>query len=997
MPQARNTGTKLLLGAAAGLLVGAAVLWIGPWSGGEPVGSGEIVTRTSGSAEGPTGPVGDLTGVAGEQVRIAEALSPRALAEQAAARARARAEREAPRFQLTGSVVGPGGEPIPGAQVLVTTRRSETALGMELTERDLAGVCFVETDAGGRFGVGADDSTPELQKGRTVSALVRAPGWAVQPVRLGRFPSLLPMVVEPISLTPGISVAGRVLGPDGLPVHGATVYFGQASPLGGFRVSTPSRGYTLGVTPEDGAFRCDELAPGPFHLVVEKPGHPMARYEGEVSVGRGLEGVVVRLDRGGSIGGVVEAKGTSPDELWVSIWPADRDAPDVDRRPRAVRPRADGRFEVLGLRPAARYRLTVGPNETPRSSMDAESVVARCGDTGVELTYRPRASVRGRVVHRPQAGGPAVPVESFVIWTRSGPPPADDDFRGKALEGEEGEVVTSHPGGRFAIDGLGVAPGKRESYTLRVRAPGYAQLVRRGVLVSHGEDVDLGDLELAASAGLRVSVVEGRSTLPVEGARVFLAPSSSRSALAWWRARGGRPADSSSVVRYGETDGDGAVVLQAPSERPWALFVEADGFASGELVNLTGTEGEITVEITRGATVTAEVVDGAGEPLAGVEVDLRLERRGGPQGEIPPRVGRSNESGVALFQNVGAGRATVRVAQPRMRPRQPREWREVVEIVDVPKDGAVTVRLETQRSEVLRGRVRAGGVALPDARIRLAVREGKDLIRPETTSTTLRAIADSNGEFALRGIPTGTYEVTVNHRSRAMATVFTHRVGPEPAELLIDLAEAEVSGRLVYRGSGEPVAGVRIRVLGPSELHRAWVGQRTLRAERDGSMDARDDWLEPGSLRSGADGTFAFGGLTVGVPVRLEISGSLILFKRVNLQPFEAGDVREQVVIEVDAAASLTVVAGSSSGSGRRGRRGGQYGIRLRGLDEGGGVRSSKVVSRLRGPSHRFSSLAPGRYRVETFDLRADGAPAVEIRELSMKAGERASITMPTL
>ena len=997
MAHTRIPGTKALLLGAAALVCVAALLWFQPWSGAKPVGGAQLIARVGASAEGPAAVTGDLPGVSGEEVRVAEALSPRALAEQAAARARARAEREAPRFQLTGSVVGPGGEPVPGAQVLVTTRRAETALGMELTERDLAGVCSVETDASGRFGVGMDDGTPELRAGRTVSALVRAPGWAVQAVRLGRLPSRLPMAVGPISLTPGISVAGRVLGPDGLPVKGATVYFGQASPLGGFRVSTPSRGYMVGATPEDGTFWCDEFAPGPFHLVVEKLGHPMVRYEGEVPVGRGLKGVVVRLERGGSIEGIVEAGGLPPEGLWVSLWPADRDAPDVDRRPRAVRPQPDGRFEVTGLRPAARYRLTVGLQETPRSSMDAESVVARCGDTGVELTYRPRASIRGRVVHRAQAGGAAVPVESFVIWNKSGPPPVGDDFRAKALEGEEGEVVTSHPGGRFAFDGLRVDPGKRGTFTLRVRAPGHQQLVLRGVSVSHGEDVDLGDLEIAASAELRVRVVEGRSTLPVEGARVFLAPSSSRSSLGWWRAQAGRPAHSSNVVRYGETDRDGVVELQAPSQRGWSLFVDADGFPSGQLEQYTGAEVEITVEITRGATVTAEVVDGAGDPLAGVEVDLRLTRRGAPEGSIPSRVVRSDERGIALFENVGAGRATVRAAQPRMRPRQPREWREVFESIDVPVDGAVTVRLETQRSEVLRGRVRAGGVALADARIRLAIREGNDLLRPETTSTTMRAIADSSGEFALRGIPTGTYEVTVNHRSRAMATVFTHEVRPQPEELLIDLAEAAVSGRVVYRGSGEPAAGVSIKVRGPSDLHQAWVGQRTLRAERDGSMDARDNWLAPGSLRSGEDGSFEFAGLTPGVPVQLEISGSIVVGRRVSLPPFEEGELREPVVIEVDAAAILTVVAGSSKDSGRRGRRARKYGIRLCGLDERGGVRSSKVVSRLRGSSHRFSSLAPGRYRVETVDLGADGLPAVESRELTLEAGERVTITMPTL
>ncbi len=995
MRHASNPGRIRLLAGAAALLCAVAVLWVRPWSGLEQEASIELVARESDPDAESSGPRGELSGVAGDEARVAEALSSRALAEQAAVRARARAEEEAPRFQLIGSVLGEGGDPVLGAQVLVTTRRSETALGMELTERDMAGVCSVETDASGRFGVGVGADAPELRDGRTVRALIRAPGWAVRHARLGRFPSKLPMTVEPITLRRGITVAGRVVGPDGLPVEGATVYFGQASPLGGFRVSAPSRGYLLGTTPEDGTFRCDELAPGPFHLVVEKPGSPVAFHEGEVSAGRGLSGVVVRLGRGDSIAGEVDSGDLPPEDLWVSAWPVDRGAPAVDRRPRAERPDAEGRFELEGLRADGTYRVYVGLDRSPRSPMAGEFTEAPSGKQDLRLVWRPRASVRGRVVRRSAGTGELEPVESFVVWQAKGAP-GDDEFDGRALTDESGETVVSHPGGLFRFDGLRIGEGEQVPYTFRVRAAGFEQLVRRGVPLGHGGHVDLGDLELTPAASLRVRVVEAGTDLPVEGARVFLAAAPDRDTLGRWRLWD-RPAHSSDKVRFAESDAEGRAVLQLPTRRPCVLFANADGFPVGDLLDVTRDDEEVVVELARGTTLTAEVVDEEGNPLKGVEVSLRVSQGQRGNLRLPRRMVLSGEDGTARFEHIETGRGEVRAELPRMRPRQPRGWAEVAEVVDIPSSGEVKARLVMPVSGELRGRVRAGGAALPDARIRLAVREGKDLIRPETTSTTLRAIADSNGEFALRGIPTGTYEVTVNHRSRAMATVFTHRVGPEPEELLIDLADAAVSGRLVYRGSGEPVAGVRVRVLGPSELHRAWVGQRTLRAERDGSMDARDDWLEPGSLRSGADGTFAFGGLTVGVPVRLEISGSLILFQRVNLQPFEAGDVREQVVIEVDAASSLTVVAGSSSGSRRRGRRGGQYGIRLRGLDEGGGVRSSKVVSRLRWPSHRFSSLAPGRYRVETVDLRAEGTPAVESRELTLEAGERASITMPTL
>ena len=446
------------------------------------------------------------------------------------------------------------------------------------------------------------------------------------------------------------------------------------------------------------------------------------------------------------------------------------------------------------------------------------------------------------------------------------------------------------------------------------------------------------------------------------------------------------------MVRYGETDELGAAELQRPRERPWSLFVDADGFPSGELLSLTGAEDEVTVRVTRGATVTAEVVDGAGQPLAGVDVDLQLSRRGEPEGSIPQRVVRSDERGIARFENVGAGRATLRAASPRMRPQQPRAWREAGRSVDVPEEGAVVVRLESQLCGVLRGRVRVSGTPLSDARLRLAVRQGKQLLRPDVTSTALRAITGPDGRFELRGVPAGRYEVTVNHPSRGLAAVFTHEVRPEAEELLIDLTDAAVEGRLVWSGSGAAAGGVTIRVQGPSDLHRAWVGERSLREELDGDLDATDRWLEPGRLRSDADGRFRIGGLSAGVPVRLEISGDLVVRKRVRLEPFEDGEVRDQLVIEVEPAAALTVAAGASRGRSQRSR-----GIRLSGLDGTGGASSRTTVTRVRRGRHRFEGLRPGRYRVEVIDLKAEGAPVLESEEVTLAAGERATVTMAGL
>jgi len=992
MTHASKAGPRLLLGVVALLCLGV-LLWLAPWESARPEGGLEVLQRSDAFAIGAPGQDQALPGIGQAKGRRPDQVSAEALA--AAEAEAARAEANGPAAQLIGRVVGPAGEPLAAARVLATTGRSAgSSLGMELEDRELRSVCSAESGDDGEFRIGVAEGVPELEEGRTVSALIRASGWVVQSRRLGRFPGRLPMVIDPIVMEPGAAISGRVIGPDGLAAEGATVYFGQSATVGGLRVSAPSRGYPLGTTGSDGAFRCDELAPGAFHLVVEKPGHPVAFFEGEATLGRELEGVTVRLDRGDSITGSVKGAGTRASSLWISVWPAGDDAPAVDRRPRGVAPASDGAFELTGLRPGGEYVLTLHSSRGARRrrGRDGERVVAVSGARGVQLVWTPRSSVGGRVVGLTDGAGAPAPLEQFVLW-HTFKTPKDDLFSGEALE-VDGEVVAVHPDGRFLIEGLRLDPGSTGQMALRIRAPGFEQLVRLGVAVPHAADVDLGEIALAPAPGLRVRVVEAGSERPLDGARVFLAAQTERKSLGRWRLRD-TPAHGSTKTRYAETDATGYALLQLPKKRPWIVFANADGFPVGEFRTVAGEEEVVVLELVRGSSLAAEVVDLAGNPLKGVEVSMRVSGEEGGSIWLPRRVVRTDAAGVALFEHIEAGVATVRAEPPRMRPRQPKAWQEAVERVEVSEGEELAVRLVMPLSAELRGRVRLGGAPLPDARLRLAVDEGGQILRPDTTSDTLRAITNEDGEFALQGVPTGTYAVTVSHRSLAMASVFTYEVRPEPSELVVDLVETRVSGRVVLEGTGEPARGVQVRVAGPTQLHRAWIGQRALREDWWGGMDSSDRWLEPGKLTTGEDGTFEFAGITPGVPVSLELSGELIRAKTESLGVFDEGTVREEVILEVEAGASLRVVAENSAR--RRGGRSGRsraYGIRLRALDQ---RMRDKVVKSFRGSSHRFISLRPGRYSVETIDLGAEGAPAIEAREVTLVGGERAEVTMPGL
>lgn len=889
--------------------------------------------------------------------------------------------------QLVGLVTGPDTQPLEGATVWVTTRRSSVPLGLESGDSMAEWTGVMGSGSDGRFAMPAGEGEPVLEPGNRLSVLARAPGH--MPLRV----SSQTMSIEPphdlgaLSMVLGASATGRVSSPSGEPLAGARVFVSQSESEGLLSVSYPSRGLELAATDEEGRFGCTELRPGPFEILVEAEGYAPGAVGGEAELKRPLTGLNLVLQRGETISGTVSgAPEGALEGLLVRAAPTrESEVPQSLRRVESVSVEPDGAFAIEGLLPQATYQLRlarVGPFGI-RSVRSSSSVEALSGATGVELRWPVESSLGGRVVAKAPDG--LVPVESFIIYRADGSP-AGTEFDAQSLKSGEGTALTEHPGGVFCFDAIQDRRARPRKHTLRVRAPGYEDLIVRGVEVLHGEAKDLGDLVLPAGELFQVTVLDDRSGDPVESAQVYLAAKANDRWFRRWWGRSDKAYDSD-TVRYGETGADGVANLQRPPGTDLQLGVQAPGYVAAGPKLAKDEDKAMTVRLLRGADVIAEVVGPSGEPVPRAAVTLTLEGarvRGERQ-----LTAQTDGTGRARFESIPEGNARVAVSPPSMRPRRPADWEETSVAVAVPATGEVVATVTAIPMAVVTGIVTVAGVPLGDARLSFDVREGNELLRPQTRSVELRAATTATGRFRLPAVPHGEYELAVSHRSRAMVNRMPVVIGQDPPELVIALADTTLSGTVISSLDGKPLANIRVQVSGPGGSDRAYIGQRTYRETSDGDIDTDEDWLQPGQVTTDAAGRFDFKGMASGTPVQLRLSANLIRGETRTEEPLAVGESRTGVVLKARPAGALRVSFDRSQGARRERSR--PYAVLVR-LDAEGNPTGRPLSQNGRGSAF-FASLRPGRYRITT---HSGGRPdeLLETKEVDVIAGKQLRVTM---
>lgn len=315
-----------------------------------------------------------------------------------------------------------------------------------------------------------------------------------------------------ITVTPGLSISGRLVGPDGKPVPRVSV---SARPEtkgpGGISRSAQSGG--------EGVFTITGLREGPHTLVVQadwnSPGAAALQPLEKTGVSAGTTDLALQLEEGLTISGVVvdgEGAPVSGLNLNVQVAPAAQGRPRVTSMQwKQVVTDRKGAFLVVGLS-AGDYILRASgqSNVDSRRRTDGapavESVLigadrVAAGTTNIELSYVAGGTIEG------------------TVMDEGGRPFARANVSASPSEGGNGRSETTDAEGRFAVTGL--VPGK--NYTLTAHCAGASSaktenvptgtaavriVIERGLTIA-GRVFDRAG-EPAARASLRLASADGR-------------------------------------------------------------------------------------------------------------------------------------------------------------------------------------------------------------------------------------------------------------------------------------------------------------------------------------------------------------------------------------------------------------------------------------------------------------------------------------------------------
>lgn len=292
---------------------------------------------------------------------------------------------------------------------------------------------------------------------------------------------------------------GQVLGPDGQPVVGASIFVQSAT-------ETPqgTSGRRVATTRAEGRFNVARHLVWPVFVQAshdELGASPWTRVE---SAG---EDVTLRLGGGsGLVGRVVDSRGQAVDGVRVSALTGarGRNAAASDGAGAAADPR-DGRFHIAVGRPGIWSVVAGAPGFAPAESARFEVLAGRIVDVGT-LVLRPGARIVGLVVDAETRA----PLAGAKVSAQG------SDARGPTGEGGGGATGAD---GRFSIDRL---PPRRMS--LQVSADGHRMRLLTGVEPRAGEVTDVGTVMLASDGGRRGGMDYGGigASLRIEGDGITL-------------------------------------------------------------------------------------------------------------------------------------------------------------------------------------------------------------------------------------------------------------------------------------------------------------------------------------------------------------------------------------------------------------------------------------------------------------------------------------------
>ena len=838
--------------------------------------------------------------------------------------------------QIRGRVIDTLGVGIPGARI-VAARPGFFPLDSSVDppgeERWRA-----ETDVEGWFTL--QGPTPG-----TFRILVGCPGYA--PFVRGDVP--LPagesVELEPITLSLGAILSGRVLDPRGHGVAGATLSREMESEgiwsFSGLRSK-------VATTAGDGSFRIDELSCGAWTIVVESEEFPDRTFQGVAeSPGREYGALEFQLLPGDTIAGLVtgvpdEARG----ELELrAVRVAEGGAFGFgDQEARTAKVAADGGFVVRGLRFDTEYDLQVRERDEEGSpwfwgggGSRSESVRAKAGDTGVLLVYQPEASIAFRVLDAKTRQ----PVTEYHVH-------AGIDWM-QPLLGEDKKPLLHHPDGRDRYGDL--RPNDEDDRVdFEVAATGYESYRRDGIELKPGEEMDLGEILLQPVPVMRVTVLGAETGAPVEGAVVVLEKEEEPVQGGMRRISMSIGGDEEDIVVHGDdstrgtTDAEGVAILTSMPGEKCRLRVTADDFAlfeKGGILLPAEKDAEERVKLLAGGEVLVRVLDANGEPLPGARVAHRdpAEFRDGKHFMSFGSNGKNvtDTEGQVLFRNLVTGEHSFRLEESGggmaafggngvfaisgMAGGDDGDpgWQKAA----VAEGQTANITLVAPPRANLVGRVREAGVPLAGATLRLNKKKG-DAGPAESSMGFLgfgggqSVRTDGEGLYEFANLEAGTYTLSVDHPTRQMSDTLDVQAKEGENRFNVELVVSVLEGRITDQDD-TPLAGVQVSARRAQEDGGRSVrtGVAIVMAGSGGGdvvrMSTGEDLGE--ETYTDADGRYRLRGVTPDVDLQVHASGQDVQSGDSEAVRVGPDRVKTGVDLQLKSAGRVRVEAKRTDGS----------------------------------------------------------------------------------
>lgn len=547
----------------------------------------------------------------------------------------------------------------------------------------------------------------------------------------------------------------------------------------------------------------------------------------------------------------------------------------------------DGTFKATRLAPGSNQQLSVVHPDFERREMPGIDLVAGAArPLSVEVVLSPGFILSGVVKDkegRPLAGATVVVNRSVQMMGGRGG--AMVSFN--SIESIRPQVETDFEG-KFGFKGLAAA-----DYDVTVSKTGFTRSTTNGVKA--GEGASPMDITLNPGATISGRVVQPNGQ-PVTGYSISARPSASSTTNARGGLLGGRGNNMS------PTDPDGSFLIEGlipGTAYDLSLFGVADFTGDARKKNLVAPATDVEIEVATRGRIAGRVLDAAtNAPITDFEASFTPARSGGVVmivrgggGGNDRRTPFSSSEGSFAFEDVPPGSWDVTV------------WAKTYQ--DARSGGVAVVSGETKtidvkasRGLVIRGRVVDGktGRGVQDASVSATNANsgggGIFVIGPGGGDGG-GVITDADGRFEITGKGSGSYQLTAR---QSQYTEGAARVTLDDKDGAIDIpltGGGTIAG-IVLSSQGAPIAGAEV----------------SLQNSGDGGI--RFGFDNQGSLTDGV-GHFRFehlsaGRYKVGASMRTESSTSIDV-------PLNAGDIREDIKLSLDAGATLRgVVSGLSDG-----------------------------------------------------------------------------------